>query len=105
MPSHFGTEQLGLAYYLDGRYEDALARARESLSRESDIFWAPVVSAAALGQLGRMEEAAAAARDVYRVRPFFTIEWFAAALGDPVDAAHMAEGLRKAGLSQSDKPD
>ena len=96
--------ELGLAYYLDGRYEDALARARESLSRESEVFWAPIVSAAALGQLGRMEEEAAAARDVYRVRPFFTIEWFTAALSDPIDAAHTAEGLRKAGLSQTDKP-
>ncbi len=81
-----------------------MERVRESLRRGSNVFWAPIVSAAALGQLGRMEEAAAAARHVYRVRPFFTIEWFTAALSDPIDAAHMAEGLRKAGLSQTDKP-
>ena len=93
---------LGLAHYLDGRYEDALATTRESLRREPAVFFAAIVSAAALGQLGRTE-AAAAARDVFPVRSFFTIEWFTAALSDPIDAAHIAEGLEKAGLSKTEK--
>ena len=96
--------ELGLAYYLDGRYEDALARTRESLRREPTVFYAAIVSAAALGQLGRTEAAAAAARDVRRLRPFFTIAWFTAALTDPIDAAHMADGLRRAGLDVPHEP-
>ena len=46
---------LGLAHYLDGRYEDALATTRESLRREPAVFFAAIVSAAALGQLGRTD--------------------------------------------------
>ena len=53
--------------------------------------------------VGITETAAAAARDVFPVRSFYTIEWFTAALSDPIDAAHIAEGLEKAGLSKTEK--
>jgi tetratricopeptide (TPR) repeat protein len=90
---------LGVAYYLSGRYDDAVATALETGKRSPDHYMAPIILAAAYAQLDRPAEAAGAAEDVRRVRPFFTIDWMVSSFSDPEDAAHMADGLTKAGLS------
>ncbi len=95
---------LGQAYYLSGRYGEAVATAHEALRRHPDHTVAYSILAAAYAQLGRAEMAARAAQDVLRTRPFFTIGWFTSSFADPDDAAHVADGLRKAGLDIPDEP-
>jgi Tfp pilus assembly protein PilF len=95
---------LGLAYYLDGRYEDAVVTAQKSLSEGPNYYFGQAIMAAAQAQLGRADKAADAAQQVLQTKPFFTIEWFTAAFPDPDDTAHMADGLKKAGFPLS-KPD
>ncbi len=95
---------LAQAYYLSGRYGEAVATAHEALRRHPDHTVAYSILAAAYAQLGRAEMAARAAQDVLRTRPFFTIAWYTAAFADPDDAAHVADGLRKAGLDAAGAP-
>ena len=96
---------VALAYYLAGRYEDAMAMAGEARKRLPAFWWAPVIHAAAYAQLGHDEAAREAAAAVRRVRPFFSIDWFLSQFSDPEDAAHIGDGLRKAGLPESPRRD
>jgi adenylate cyclase len=92
--------QLGVAYFLTGRYAEALETMRTANERMPN--WRPtfIWRAAAAGQLGRTEEARAAAAQVLRLDPGFTISrWMHfVRLARQEDAERLADGLRKAGL-------
>ena len=94
--------QLGVAYFLAGRYAEALEAMRTANERMPN--WRPtfVWRAAAAGQLGRTEEARAAAAQVLRLHPGFTIRgWLdLLRLALEQDSQRLAEGLRKAGLPE-----
>jgi TolB-like protein/Tfp pilus assembly protein PilF len=85
-----------------GRLEEAVACYRESLKRESGYLAPYVNMASALGQLGRQDEARAAARDVLEQEPGFSIAAYTAGLSyrNPADVERIAEGLRKTGLPE-----
>ena len=93
--------QLAIAYYLSGRYKDAVSAAQKAVKRSPKFFLGYAPLAAAYAQLGRTDDAIDAARKLRGLRPFFTIDWFTSAIRDPDDAAHMANGLQKAGLKKS----
>ncbi|HEV8391369.1 MAG TPA: hypothetical protein VGQ35_16070, partial [Dongiaceae bacterium] len=86
------------AYYLVGRYDEAarLAEAGTSLS-PADYFNYSCL-AASYAQLGRMEDAASAARGTLHAWPFFRIDAFVAQFRREADRTAITEGLRKAGL-------
>ena len=93
------------SHYLLGQYDASLSWAREALYVNPNHLQVLAVRAAALAQLGRTEEAAAAA-ETCRQLPDFTVErhlrnfrWKI-----PADIAHYREGLFKAGVA-SDKAD
>src|SRR5262249_3421202 len=71
-----GWFNLGLAYFLAGRYREALAACDAGLEVNSDLVFVQAVRAASLGELGRAEEAARAAGEVRRLDPFFKTEMF-----------------------------
>jgi len=91
--------QIAMAYYFEHDYERCVDVLRRLLSVHTDIPWIDRWLAAALGQLGRTDEARAALErtiaespreiDVY-VRN--RVPWFR-----PEDHEHMLDGLRKAG--------
>jgi adenylate cyclase len=91
--------QVAAGYYFSRAYEDAVETAKNVI-RSSPNFPPPYRwLAAALGQLGRFDEANAALRQGLRVSPaLFDLlsrghpPWIR-----PQDQAHMLEGLRKAG--------
>lgn len=89
---------LGLAYYLKARYDDAIAVLEKSIGRRPDSAYEHAVLAASYAQVNRPDKAMAAAATVRRLNPFFKVEEFGPQFGNPADAARMAEGLRKAGL-------
>lgn len=89
---------LAFAYYLDGRYREALAIAEPELRRSPHLVFLQAVRAAAAAQLGNTEQAHRAAADVRRLDPFFKVEQFGTRLVRPEQRAKAQEGLRKAGL-------
>ncbi|HEX2114832.1 MAG TPA: tetratricopeptide repeat protein [Alphaproteobacteria bacterium] len=89
---------LAAAYYLTGRYEEALDR----LNRMTEPGPAYRLIAATHAQLGHYDEAHLAAQRLLRFDPEFSISRFAAATPYVVDAdrQHYIDGLRKAGLPE-----
>jgi TolB-like protein/class 3 adenylate cyclase/tetratricopeptide (TPR) repeat protein len=91
---------MALAEYHQGRYEATVRAARAGLAvRPTHMLHRTL--AAALGQLGRMDEAATALAEKARLqRPnWHQLQELANPYADPVHAAHLAEGLAKAGMA------
>ena len=93
-----GLFHLGLAYYLTGRYEDAVLHLERSSGRNPDFVLTHVALAAAYGQTENRAKASRAAAAIRRLDPFFSVEDFGELFRDPADAAEVTAGLRKAGL-------
>jgi adenylate cyclase len=91
--------QIALALYYSGEYEAAIETANRAI-RENPKYPNPYRwRAAALGQLGRIEEAKSALEEAIAIAPASfdmyvreRVPW-----RRPEDHAHMVEGLRKAG--------
>jgi Flp pilus assembly protein TadD len=94
---------LGLAFFTLRQYSQALPLLRETVSRAPKLRAAHTWLAATLGQLGQLDEARAAAAEVLRITPDWTINGIARRLAvfkNSHDAEHYFEGLRKAGLPE-----
>lgn len=91
---------MGHAHYMLGQYEQAVPLLREASACNQNIRIIHLWLAAAYGQLCRSAEAKAAAADVLRIEPQFTIgRWQCTAVYKNIDdAEHLYDGLRKAGL-------
>jgi adenylate cyclase len=94
---------VGFASYMLKRYGDAAHWSRECISRQPSQQWPRVNLACAYAQSGQLEEARAAAAEVLRINPHFTIETSKRVLvfKDPKDLEHHIDGQRKAGLPES----
>ena len=90
---------LGLAYYLAGRYEESIGALEPGLGREPTYFTHAVL-AAVYAQTNRAEEASREAGKVLRLWPFFRVELFASQFRSSADRARITDGLRKAGLPE-----
>jgi pentatricopeptide repeat protein len=91
---------VALAHYHLGSYEEAVYYAERALrSRRVHIVLRTLL--AALGQLGRMEEAARILEEMQRLEPAeAALYWqLTTPYADPAHRAHYAEGLRKAGMA------
>jgi len=95
----FRLEDLGWAYYLERRYDDAVRTWTAAVRLAPDDTYIHAGLAAAYGQLGRKDEANRAAADLKRVWPFFRADGFAAQFQGDANRTLVAEGLRKAGLT------
>jgi len=88
------------SHYLLGQYDASLSWSRETLYLNPNHLQGLAVRAAALAQLGRVDEAAQAAEALLANHPKLTVErhlrnfhW-----KNPADIAHYRDGLLKAGL-------
>ena len=90
--------ELGLAYYLKGRYTDAIKILERGLGQKPDFVGHHIGLAATYAQVGRSEEARQAAATVLRLSPFFETKSYGSAFRNSEDRAALVEGLRKAGL-------
>ena len=88
------------SHYLVGQYDASLSWAREALYLNPNHLQVLAVRAAALAQLGRVEEAAKAAEVLLSNFPGLTVErhlrnfrW-----KNPADVSHYRDGLLKAGV-------
>jgi tetratricopeptide (TPR) repeat protein len=89
---------LGLAYYLNERYDDSATVLQRNIGRKSDPFWDHLLLAAAYAQMDRKEEAARAAEAVRRINPLYERVMRFEHFKNSADGARVEEGLRKAGL-------
>jgi tetratricopeptide (TPR) repeat protein len=91
---------LGNAYRLLGRTEEAIAAHRDALIRNPNLLLAHLGLAGIYGELGREEEARAAAAEVLRISPAFSLEQWKqlSPQKDPAILERQIEALRKAGL-------
>ncbi len=89
---------LGLAYYLDGRFDRAIQQLETGLHGESGVNAVRVVLAAAYARQDRAEDAAKMAADIRRLDPTFDPAAFGSKLRNPAQLEELRAGLRKAGL-------
>jgi TolB-like protein/DNA-binding winged helix-turn-helix (wHTH) protein/Flp pilus assembly protein TadD len=89
---------LGVAYYLDRRYEDAAETAELNLRHNPGVPFTQALLAAAYAQLGRSADAERVAVELRRHDPTFDGATFGNKFLDGRDLARFREGLAKAGL-------
>jgi TolB-like protein/DNA-binding winged helix-turn-helix (wHTH) protein len=94
------TYYLGMAHFFVGRYDEALEIITSTSSRLADHHPSRVLMAAIFGHLGRNEQARAAATEVLRTNPAFSIAGWPAFLRISKQdySDRLTDGLRKAGL-------
>jgi adenylate cyclase len=92
---------LAAAYYGCGRYEDAIAAAREVLRNDSDNLDTLLIMAGASAALDRTEEAREVCREVLASSPEFSLKKYAETqpYKDPLSLKQLIEMLQKAGFS------
>jgi len=90
----------GHAYFFAGRYEEALAYFKKVKERNPDNIWAYSFPAGIYGHLGHEEEARAAAKELLRLNPKFSVEqWEKMSWAKNRNKWNLLlNGLRKAGL-------
>jgi adenylate cyclase len=100
-PGYFYFARCWSSYRL-GKYEDTLEAL--ALANMPNYFHVPAIQAAALGQLGRPEEALKAVQDLLALRPDFATaarqeyaKWY-----DEEHVDQVIDGLRKAGMKIAD---
>jgi TolB-like protein/DNA-binding SARP family transcriptional activator/Flp pilus assembly protein TadD len=88
---------LGIVLYAARRY----AEAAEAFGRRRQTGpWLLSRLAACYAQMGRPDDAAAATAETLRMRPDFSLANFRLVRWGPAEAAHILEGMRKAGLPE-----
>ena len=89
------------AYRLTGWYEDAIRMCKKILARWPNNFLGHAVLVLCYVAMGREDEAHAAAREVLRVAPKFSVRRYVRLYSykDPEPSAQVLKLMRKAGLS------
>jgi TolB-like protein/class 3 adenylate cyclase len=98
---HFSRfDTLGRAYFLAGRYEEAIAAYKTMVKLNPDYRDAHVGLAATYAILGRKEEARTEVSEILRIEPSFSIKKYEKFMFFQVGLEPEIEGLRKAGLPE-----
>ena len=92
--------QLGFAYLVAGRYEEALGPLKKALTLNPNLMFSHLNLAVCYAELGRLEEARAEVAEVLRLNPNVSLESSKQNMPykDPADLERYLDGLRKAGL-------
>ena len=91
---------LGRSYFMTGQYDESIAIWKKVLQVSPDFLIAHAFLAACYSSMGRDAEATAAAREVLRINPKFSVESHAKILPykDKADIEREVAALKKAGL-------
>jgi adenylate cyclase len=88
-----------LGHFLRGRYEEAATAVRRAIRSKPGFSISHMMLAAALSQIGHVDEAKAAAERVLQLQPSFSSSGQCTAVGAvPALAAPLIEAMRAAGL-------
>jgi tetratricopeptide (TPR) repeat protein len=100
IPPDWLLENLAIAYWMTERYEKAISELKKVIQRNPNYFGAWLNLAAIYSLLGRGEQARAAAQEVLRLDPKFSLEHISQTL--PLKDQGLKElyidNLRKVGL-------
>ncbi len=98
-PTEWQLKNLADAYFMAGRYEEALAYFKKVEEKNPDNLFAYLTPAAIYGHLGREEEARAAAKELLKLDPKFSVKnWEKWPCKNREKWNQWIDGLRKAGL-------
>lgn len=91
---------LGIAYRDSGQYENAVAQAEKAVNQEPNDLISHVLLTSSYSLAGQDEKARAAAKEVLRINPHFSVARFekVSPHKDPNVAKRYCDALRKAGL-------
>ena len=92
--------QLGQAYSLSGRYNEAIAAYQRALQLSPNNLFAHLGLTATYSQMGRDKEASVHAKEVLRISPDFSLDRYAEKIPykNQADRERRINALRKAGL-------
>ncbi len=93
-------DHLGRAYFLAGRYEEAIAEYKTAVKLDPEFRDAHIGLAATYAMLGRKEESRTEASEILRIEPSFSIKKYERMMYFQVGHEPEIEGLRKAGLPE-----
>jgi adenylate cyclase len=93
IPPGYYLWSLGFSYGATGQYDEAIAWCEKAVHMEPDSLMARIMMTAVYSWSGRDEEARAAAAEVLRINPNFSLEKWEKRAG-----ASLVSALRKAGL-------
>jgi len=98
---------LGRAHFMLGQYDESLETLKKAMQANPNFFPAQVFIVACYSSMGRSEEATAAAKEVLRMNPKFTIESYAKTIPykEKADVERELAALRKAGLPEKPSPE
>ena len=90
----------GHALLYVGRFDEAVSAYKKALQREPNHFFAHLRLAATYSMMGLEKKAQAEASEVLRLKPRFSLDYFAKVLGykDQTETEKIITALRKAGL-------
>jgi TolB-like protein/Tfp pilus assembly protein PilF len=93
---------LGIAFRDSGQYEDAIAQAKKAVEQEPNDLVSLLVLASSYSLAGRDEEARAAAKEILRLNPKFSVARYqrVSPHKDRAVAKRYCDALRKAGLPE-----
>ena len=93
---------LGRAYFMTGQYDESIAICKKALEVSPNFLAAHLYLAVSYSSLDRNADAIAAAKEVIRINPKFTIESYAKRLlyKNKADIDREVNALRKAGLPE-----
>ena len=96
---------LGRAYFMTEQYDESIATWKKALQVSPNFLSAHLLLAECYSSQGREAEAIAAAKEVIRINPKFTIESYAKRLtyAHEADIEREVDALRKAGLPEKSK--
>jgi adenylate cyclase len=99
-PPNVYYRQFGIALRDSGRYDEAIALQKKAIEREPNDMLAYIVLASSCQLAGREEEARAAAKELLKINPAFSLERLAKTTPhkDREVAERFIDALRKAGL-------
>jgi adenylate cyclase len=94
---------LGRAYFMTGQYDEAILTFKKALDLNPNYLFAHAFLAASYSSLGRETQAAAAAKEVLRINPKFSLVSYAKTLPykNKSDVERYIAALRKAGLPET----
>jgi adenylate cyclase len=103
MPPNTYLRHYGIALRDSGRYEEAIALQKKAIQEEPNDLFAYIVLASSYGLAGREEEARAAAKEILRIKPNFSVARLEQVVPhkDRTGVKRAGDALRKAGLPET----
>jgi adenylate cyclase len=102
IPGFYYYHWLGRAYFMTGQYDKSIATWKKAANLRPNYLNAHTFLAACYSSLNRQAEAAAAAKEVLRINPKFSLESYVKRLPykNKADIERYVAALRKAGLPE-----